>query len=133
MDTSLKVLIVAGTAVLAYAFALGVPMALARQKAPVAPRHLVNAHMEGLIGGGILLALTAAVSFADLPSGLATTAAVLVSAGVVSALAGGTLNWRQGIDDPFAARSPGFMLQSAAGPLNLVGIAIILIGVLAAL
>ncbi len=130
MESAIKVLVVAGTLSLTYGFLLGIPMARARMAAPQAPRHLVNTHLEALIAGAILLALTAAISFSTLAEGLETTAAVLVAVAVGLSTAGGTANWLQRIDDPFKERSPGFYLQAASGPINVLGIVIILIGVL---
>ena len=133
METSVKILIVTGVLVLTYGFLLGIPMGQARMKAPQAPRHLVNTHLEALIMGAILLGLSVAASFSTLPSGLENTAAVLLAVAGVVSLAGSTLNWQQKVDDPFAARSPGWPMQAASGPVNIVGIVLILIGVLKAL
>ncbi len=133
MEASLKVLVVAGVLVLVYGFFLGIPMAKARSAAAQAPRHLVNTHLEALIAGGILLGLTAALSFSTLPRGLELTAAILVTAGVVLSLLGGTINWLEKTDDPFTPRSRGFMLQAASGPASLIGIVLVAIGVLKAL
>ncbi len=132
METSGETLIVAGTLVLLYGFLLGIPMARARMAGPTAPRHLVNAHMEALIGGAILLALSFAAAYSTLASGLEILAAWLVIAGVVASLAGGTLNWLAGVDDQFASRSPGFMLQAAGGPAVVLGGLLFSFGVLKA-
>ena len=133
METSFKILLLAGMLSLTYGFLLGIPMAQARMKAPSAPRHLVNVHLEALIQGAALLGLSLAASFSTLPSGLETTAAVILFGAAAVGLTGATLNWLQDVDDPFAARSPGFMLQAASGPANIVGIVLLLIGVLKAL
>jgi hypothetical protein len=133
VETSGKILVTVGTLLLVYAFLTGFAMARARMTAAVAPRNLVNLHMESLVGGGILVALTVAMTFAKLPSGLANLTATLLAAGVVSAVAGATLNWQQDIEDAFASKPVGFYLQSAAGPLNVAGIVLLAIGVLRAL
>lgn len=130
MDDAIKILIVTGTLSLTYTFLLGFPMAQARMKAAQAPRHLVTTHMEGLLVGPIHLALTLALSFSTLASGLETLAAVLLAAGAVLSLAGGTLNWQQSVGDQFAAKSPGYLLQAISGPVNVIAIVIVLIGVL---
>lgn len=133
MESAVKVLLVAGVLVLVYGFGLGVPMARERSKAPQASRHLVNTHLEALIFGGILVALASALSFSTLRNGIELVAAWLLVAGAVLSLAGGTLNWLEKVDDPFAARSRGFMLQAASGPLSVIGILLVAIGVLKAL
>jgi hypothetical protein len=133
LETSVKTLITAGTLVLLYGFALGLPLAQARMRAPSASRHLVNTHLEALMAGAALLGLSLAASFGTLARGAELTAAWLLTAGVVATLAGGTLNWLMIVDDPFAARSRGFLLQSAGGPLILAGGLILAIGVLKAL
>ncbi|MFN0094681.1 MAG: hypothetical protein ACKVVT_07875 [Dehalococcoidia bacterium] len=133
MESAIKILIVTGTLSLTYAFLLGFAMAQARMKAPEAPRHLVTTHMEGLLVGAIHLGLTVAVGFSDLAKGLETVAAVLLGAGAALSLAGGTLNWRAAVGDQFAAKSPGYLLQAVSGPVNVVAILIVLVGVLGAL
>jgi hypothetical protein len=133
VDTSIKILVTAGTLVLLYAFALGLPMARARMRAPAAPRHLVNTHLEALQAGAVLLALSLAASFGTLGSGVENTAAWLLTAGVAATLVGGTLNWLLAAGDTFAERPPGFYFQSVGGPLILAGGAILAIGVLKAL
>ncbi len=133
METSVETLIVAGTLVLLYGFLLGVPMAQARMAGPAAPRHLVTAHMEALIGGAILLALSIAASFSTLGKGFELLAVWLLIAGVVASLVGGTMNWLGKVDDQFAAKSPGFLLQAAGGPAIVLGGLLLTFGVLKAL
>ena len=133
MESSVKILIVAGTLVLTYGFLLGIPMGQARMKGPTAPRHLVTTHLEALMAGAALLGLSVAASYSTLPSGLEALAAWLVVGGVALSLAGGTTNWLMKTDDPFAARSPGFYLQAASGPLMVLGGLLLSAGVLKAL
>lgn len=133
VETSLKILVVAGVASLTYAFLLGIPMARARMKSPTAPRHLVTTHLESLILGAILLGLTAALAFSTLAKGWENLAAWLLVGGGILSVAGGTLNWLQGVGDQFAARSPGFLLQAASSPLSVVGVVVVLAGVVKAL
>jgi hypothetical protein len=133
VETSGKILIVGGVAALTYAFLLGFAMARARMAAPQAPRHLVNTHLEGLILGAVLLGLAVALGFSTLAKGGEVAAASLLVAGGALSLAGGTVNWLQGVEDTFAAKSPGFLLQAVSGPVSVVGIVIVLIGVLKAL
>lgn len=130
MEGSAEILIVAGTLVLTYAFLLGLPMARERMKAPTAPRHLVTTHLEALMAGAALLGFSVAMSYSTAARGLELTAAWLLAAGVVSSLAGGTMNWLMGTGDPFAARSPGFLLQAVGGPVMLVGAILLSIAVL---
>ena len=133
MDTDLKILIVAGTAILTYGFLLGIPMSQARQKAAQAPRHLVNTHLESLMAGGILLALSIALVFADMASWLSNLTALILAVGVALPIVGGTLHWRQNVDDPFATKPPGFYFQAAGGIIGVLGMVILLVGVLAGL
>lgn len=133
MEYAEKVLLTGGILVLTFGFLLGIPMAQERMKAASAPKALVNAHLEALIGGAVLIALAVAAGFSDLGKAPESIAAWLLAGAVASAVLGGTLNWLQKVEDSFASKSPGFYLQAAAGPTNLVGIAIILVGVLKAL
>ena len=133
MESSAEVLLVGGTLVLLYGFMLGVPMAQARMKSPTAPRHLVNTHLEALIAGAALLGLSLAATFSTLTKNLELFAAWLLVAGPVATLLGGTLNWRMGTDDPFTAKSPGFYLQAAGGPLLIAGGLLLPVGVLKAI
>ena len=133
METSVKVLIVAGMLSLTYGLLLGFPMSQARMKGPSAPSLLTNVHLEALIQGAVLLGLSVAASFSTLADGLETTAAWILAVACALGLAGGTANWLQKVEDPFKAKSPGFMLQAASGPTNVVGAVLLLVGVLKAL
>lgn len=133
MDTSAKVLMVGGSVSLLYGFLLGLPLTMARMKAPAASRHLVTAHLAAIIQGATLLALSGVMGFSDLPDSLETTAAVLLVAGAVLFVAGALANWRQSVVDHFAERSLGWKLFSVSGPTNLAGATIVLVGVLRAL
>jgi hypothetical protein len=130
MEGSAEALLVAGTLVLTSAFLLGIPMARERMKAPTAPRHLVNTHLEGLMAGAALLGLSVAANYSTQAKGLELMAAWLLIGGVAASLAGGTTNWLMGTGDPFAARSPGFLLQAVSGPAMLAGAVLLSIGVL---
>lgn len=130
MENSAETLVVAGTLVMTYGFLLGFAFAQARMKGPAAPRALVNNHLEALMGGTALLALSLAAGFSTLDEGLELVAAWLLVLGVVAAVAGGTLNWLQKVEDSFAAKSPGFYLQSAAGPAISAGGILMSVGVL---
>jgi hypothetical protein len=133
VETSVKILIVAGMFSVSYGMLLGIPLAQARMKSPTAPRQLVNAHLEALIQGAVLLGLAVAAGFSTLPRGLEITAAFLLAIGGGLASAGGTANWLQAVDDAFAAKSPGWALQSLSGPLTVAGALLLLVGVLKAL
>ena len=133
MDTATRVLIAGGTSVLFVGFLLGIPMAITRSRAPRAPRYLLIAHLAALIQGGLLLALTVAVGFSTLSTGLETVAAWALVAGIALFVLGSILNWLQGSEDAFAEKTPGNKV-SASGTLGvLVGGGIVLYGVLAAI
>ncbi len=95
MDIATRILVVGGMSVLAFGLLLGIPMAVARSKSPRAPRYLFAAHLAAIIQGGLLLALTIAVDFADLSSGAETAAASLLVGGVVLFDLGLAFNWVQ--------------------------------------
>lgn len=133
METANRILIVGGTSVLLFGFLLGIPMAMARSKAPRPPRYLFSAHLAAIIQGGMLLALTVAVGFSALSAGTATAAAALLVGGVVLFDLGLTLNWVQGVEDAFGEKSLGNRVSALGTPLVLFGAGILLFGVLAAL
>ena len=95
------------------------------------PRHLVIAHLSSIIQGAMYLGLSAAFALSKLTSWLETTAAVLLVSGSTLFVAGATLNWRQQIGDHFAVRSIGWRCFAASSVGHLVGIAVVLIGVVA--
>ena len=132
MDTASRVLILGGTSVLAFGFVLGIPMVLARSKAPRAPRYLLAAHLAAIIQGSMLLALTAAVAFSSISTGLETTAAALLVGGVTLFDLGLALNWLQDVEDGFGERSLGNKISAAGTPLVLLGAGIVFYGVMAA-
>lgn len=133
MDTAAKILIAGGVIALAYGFALGVPLAMARMKVADAPRHLQAAHLESIIQAAVMLGLSVALSLSDLDANIETLAASLIVAGFAFSAAGATLNWRQRVGDQFAQRSLGWKLQAASGTISIVGAAIFVVGVLAGL
>lgn len=133
MDESSKILLVGGVVSLTYGFALGIPMAIIRTRRPQAPRHLVNAHLEAIIEGALLIALSIATEFSSLATPFETVAALLLVAGCVLSVAGSVANWLMTVDDPFAARSFGWKLQAASATMVVTGVVIILVGVLTAL
>lgn len=132
MDTATRVLIVGGMSVLAFGFLLGIPMAAARSKAAHAPRYLFAAHLAAIIQGGLLLALTIAIDFSSLSSGVEAIGAGLMVGGVVLFDLGLALNWLQGVEDAFGEESLGNKISGLGTPLVLISTGIILYGVLAA-
>jgi hypothetical protein len=130
METSGKVLLVGGVVSLLYGFLLGLPLTLARTKAPTASRHLVTAHLAAIIQAATLIALSGVMARSDLPEAVETTAATALVAGAILFVAGAIANWRQDVDDHFAVRSLGWKLFATSGPLNLVAAFILVIGVL---
>jgi hypothetical protein len=133
MQRGQEIVVVYGTISLMYGFLLGIPLSSIRLRRPEAPRHLTVAHLSALIQGGVHLALSLALGFADMTSWLATASAALLVSGSALFVSGATLNWLQQVGDHFAERSPGWRLLSASGPAHLGGMAIITAGVLAAL
>ena len=61
MSTAQNILVTYGLAVLSYGLVLGIPLAVARSSAPQAPRHLVTAHLSGLMQCPIVLGLAFAI------------------------------------------------------------------------
>ena len=130
MDTSGKVLLVGGVVSLTYGFLLGLPLTMARMKAPTASRHLVTAHLAAIIQGATLVALSGVIAYSALPKVIETTAAVLLVGGAGLFVAGAVANWRQAVGDHFAERSLGWKLLASSGPANVTGILTMLIGIL---
>ena len=130
MTTATRVLIVGGMSVLAFGFLLGIPMAAARSKAPQPPRYLFAAHLAAIIQGGLLLALTIAVSVSTLSARVETAAASVLLAGVALFDLGLATNWLQGVQDGFGEKSIGNKVSAVGTPLVLIGTGIIFYGVL---
>ena len=130
MSTAQNLLVGYGVLVLTYGFLLGVPLAAARMKTPAASRHLVTAHLSGLMQGPIHFGLAFALGAVSFDSSLATVAAGLVVAGSLAEITGGTLNWLQSTQDQFSERSMGFRVNSLTGLLAIPGALIIAVGVL---
>jgi len=133
MDYATQILVVAGMIVLFFGFLLGIPMAMARSKAPRAPRYLFAAHLAAIIQGGILLALTAAIGFSSLSAGLETVAASILVGGVALFDTGLVIDWRNGVKDGFGEKSLGNKVSSVGTPFVIIGAGIILFGVIAGL
>lgn len=133
MDYTNQILVVGGMTILSFGFLLGIPMIMARDKAPRAPRYLVAAHLAALIQGGMLLALTIAAGFSTLSATAEMVAASLLVGGVALFDSGLTLNWLQGVEDAFGERSLGHKVSSVGVPLVLAGGGLIFYGVIAAL
>lgn len=119
--------------ILSVGFLLGIPMAMARGRSPRAPRYLFAAHLAAIIQGGVLLALTVAISFSTLSMGIETIAALLLVGGIALFDLGLIVNWLQGVEDAFAENSLGNKISTVGTPLVLIGTGIMLYGVVAAL
>jgi hypothetical protein len=130
MTTATRALIVGGMSVLAFGFLLGIPMAAARSKAPQPPRYLFAAHLAAIIQGGLLLALTIAVSVSTLSARVETAATSVLLAGVALFDLGLATNWLQGVQDGFAEKSIGNKVSAVGTPLVLIGTGILFYGVL---
>lgn len=133
MEAANQVLVFGGTCVLFFGLLLGIPMAMARREEPRAPRYLFAAHLAAIIQGGMLLALTVALDFSRLASGVELTAVSLLVGGVALFDIGLTTNWVQGVEDAFEEDSVGNKVSGLGTPLVLIGAAIVLYGVIAAL
>ncbi len=129
MLTAQKIVLVYGALSITYGMALGVPLSSIRSSRPLAPRHLVTAHLSALMQGAMYLGLSSAVAFAAFAPWVLTTAALSLVCGSVLFVAGATANWLMDVGDHFAERSKGWYLLAASGPLHLIGATIILIGV----
>ncbi|NBC66605.1 MAG: hypothetical protein GVY07_13245 [Bacteroidetes bacterium] len=132
MDNANQILIVGGMFILTYGFFLGIPVALAREKASRAPRYLLAVHLAAIIQGGMLLALTIAFDFSMLAPWIEAIAASLFVGGVTLFDFGLTLNWLQSIKDAFGEKSLGYKISSAGTPLILISAGIVVYGVLTA-
>lgn len=88
------------------------------------------AHISAMTQGIMHLALAVVIGFSDLPAWIEAGAAVLLILGCALFVAGATANWLQGVGDHFAARSFGWKLLAFSGPLNVIGVCALFIGVL---
>ena len=131
MTTASQILIVGGMSLLFFGLLMGIPMLVARSKAPHPPRYLFATHLVPIIQGGVLLALTAAVEFSALSPTWNTIGASALLAGMVFFVLGLAVNWRQGVADAFAENAPGGKISGIGLPLVLGGAGILFFGVLA--
>jgi hypothetical protein len=129
MQTAAKILIVGGISNLAYAVLIGFALARARSATLEVPRYLVLSHTGPLMQGIMLLALSLALPLSDLSTGIETLAAWLLVASAASIGLGDTLNWRQGVRDPFAEKPIGYYLAVLTSITGVGGIGILLAGV----
>ena len=129
MSTAQRIVLVYGCLSITYGMTLGLPLSRIRMGQPTAPRHLVTAHLSALIQGSMYLGLSVAVGFATFPPWLLTASVLALICGSTLFVAGATANWLMNIGDHFAARSAGWYLLAASGPLHLAGAFVILAGV----
>jgi hypothetical protein len=129
MSTAQKIVLVYGTLSLLYGMALGIPLSRVRMGQPTAPRHLVTAHLSALIQGSMYLGLSVAIGFANFTPWVLTVSAITLVCGSALFVAGATANWLMNIGDHFAARSQGWYLLAASGPLHLSGAVVVFAGV----
>jgi hypothetical protein len=130
VDAGQEILVVYGTISLMYGFVLGIPLSRVRMRHPEAPRYLVVAHLSAIIQGGVHLALSIALGFADMAAWLTTLTAALLVSGSALFVSGATLDWLQRVGDHFAERSLGWRLLAASGPIHITAMAITTAGVL---
>lgn len=133
MTTAEKILVTYGVLSLGYGFMLGIPLSRVRMTTAVAPRHLVIVHLSAIMQGAVHLGLSVALALSALTASLETTAALLLVVGSALFVAGGTLNWKQGVGDHFAERSPGWRLFAASSVGHLTGMTIVIVGVMTGL
>jgi hypothetical protein len=129
MSTAQRIVLVYGTLSIAYGMVLGLPLSRIRTSQPVAPRHLVTAHLSALMQGSMYLGLSVAIGFASFTPWVLTASAIALVCGSALFVAGATANWLMDIGDHFAARSQGWYLLAASGPLHLAGASVVLTGV----
>jgi hypothetical protein len=133
MDTASRILIAGGVFNLAYGFATGIPLTIARARSPNASKYLVFAHVGPLMQGPMLLALTAAVALSPLSAAWETAAAWMLVGGSAALAFKDTLNWLQGIKDEFKEKPPGFAFGAISAVLSVGGLGILIVGVCRAL
>lgn len=131
MGTAQEILVVYAASSVAYGMLLGVALTRIRMGAPVAPHHLVVAHLAALIQGALYFGLAFGLSLSSLTPWIDVAAAILLVTGSALFVAGTTANWRQSVGDHFAERSLGWKLLSASGGPHIVGALIVLVGVVA--
>ncbi|PJZ69760.1 hypothetical protein CH373_11015 [Leptospira perolatii] len=126
-----KILIIAGVLNLAYGCLFGFPYAFARMKAEFPSRYLQASHIGPLMQGTMLLALVVAFRYANLTEGIAYFAAYLLSGSSLFLALKDTVNWLQSVKDEFQEKPiAGRLLGTIGVTANIIGIAIIVIGVL---
>lgn len=131
MEVATKILVVAGILNLAFGFLVGFPFAMARMKAPYAPRYLVAAHIGSLMQGTMLLALVIAFRYSRLDLSLAIWSASLLAASSFFLALKDTLNWVLGINDEFEQKPAVPKVSGLIGVVSgTVGLAILVFGVL---
>lgn len=130
MQTANQVLIVGGVSILFFGMLLGIPMIVTRSRQARAPRYLFAAHLASIMQGTVLLAMSIAVGFSTLSSGIETTAAVLLLAGMALFNLGLVFNWLQGAVDAFKENTIGNKVSGLGTPLVLGGGGIVLFGVI---
>lgn len=133
MDSATQILVLGGMTLLAFGLLMGIPMILARSKAPQPPRYLLAAHLAAIIQGGLLLALTIALEAAALSSGWAMATAAFLVGGMMFFTFGLTINWLQGVKDAFGENAIGGKVSAVGTPFVLGGAGILYVGVLVAL
>ena len=132
MDLASQILVLGGTGLLFFGLLMGIPMLVARSKAPHPPRYLFATHLVPIIQGGVLLALTVAFGYAALSPWLKATAAAFLVAGMVFFCLGLLINWLRGVQDAFAENAVGGKVSGLGLPFVLGGAGIVFFGVFAA-
>lgn len=135
MTASEKILIIGGLLTLTYGAMLGYPMIAIRMRAgnPATPRYLTVAHVGAVLQGAIVLGLVWAARLSDLSSAWNTTAAWLVVISGILIAAKDTINWLTGVGDEFADKARTAPLGLAGALTLTIGLAIFIVGDLAAL
>lgn len=133
MATAQTILVAYGVVSLTFGFLLGIPISQVRMRSPSAPRHLMTAHLSAIIQGAVHLSLSIALTASLLTAWIETAAALMLVGGSALFVAGSTVNWLQRVDDHFAVRSTGWKLLAASSIGHVLGIAVVLVGVIAGL
>ena len=129
MSTAQRVLVGYGVTILAVGFILGTVLGVLRAQSPPI-RSLATAHVETLMQAATHLGLAFAVGAVGFGSSAATWGAVLLVVGSAMQAFGVTVNGIARIDDQFARRSLGLVVNSASTFVIWPGLVITVWGIL---
>ncbi|MFV0307576.1 MAG: hypothetical protein ACK5OX_07520 [Desertimonas sp.] len=131
MTTAERLLALTAVVLLVGGVCTGLVMGRLRETAPDTPKYLRLAHVGAYMQAPLVIGMLVLIRLAAPSDGVATVTALLISAGALSLFAKDLINWRLGVVDEFQPHGVGYALGTVSSLLQVAGLVMVTVVVLA--